>query len=88
MQGLSYKISCRKPIKADERLPLKDAAEEVLLDENAVAKGKKHCDISGTRPSVDHEMLAYCADFSGYYSLFENTTFNHDIQVMKSMTYL
>ena len=67
VKGQSYKIHCRKPRGAspDARLPAPDAAEEVLLDENAVAEGRSHCDIHSVKPSPDHSLLAYTVDFEG-----------------------
>lgn len=58
VQGLSYKIHCRKPVTG--------GPEEVILDENEVAKGHEYCDVSGIVPSPGHDLLAYAVDNSGY----------------------
>lgn len=65
VQGLSYKIHCRKPCKGEERQPVSEAAEEVLLDENKVAEGKAQCVVVGVKPNPEHTTLAYSVDFSG-----------------------
>ena len=58
VQGLSYKIHCRKPVAG--------GPEEIILDENEVAKGHEYCDVSSFIPSPDHTLLAYAVDHSGY----------------------
>lgn len=68
VQGLSYVIHCRKPAPADDpgrRLPDESAEEQVVLDENEVAKGKSQCRVMGVEPSPEHGVLAYSVDFSG-----------------------
>lgn len=42
-----------------------DAKEEVILDVNALGEGKSHCDIRAVKPSPDHTLVAYAADFTG-----------------------
>ena len=37
----------------------------MILDENALAKGKSHCDVHCVRVSPNHQLLAYTVDFSG-----------------------
>uniref|UniRef100_A0AAV1TZ41 Prolyl endopeptidase n=1 Tax=Peronospora matthiolae TaxID=2874970 RepID=A0AAV1TZ41_9STRA len=59
VKGNSYLFHCRKS-KA------KEAAEELLLDENEIAKGHSHCQIVRVSPSPDHRYLAYMVDFVGY----------------------
>jgi len=56
--GKQYPIFCRKK----ESL---DAPEEILLDQNELAKGKIFCSISGIQTSPDGKKLAYLADFDG-----------------------
>lgn len=58
-EGSSYVYHCRKSKEAG-------AAEELLLDENEIAKGQSHCDVSRVSPSPDHRYLAYMVDFNGY----------------------
>ncbi|KAG7388280.1 hypothetical protein PHYPSEUDO_012806 [Phytophthora pseudosyringae] len=59
VKGSSYAYHCRKS-------KTKNAPEELLLDENAVAKGHNHCQVASVSPSPDHRYLAYMVDFSGY----------------------
>jgi oligopeptidase B len=40
--------------------------EEVILDENVLAEGKKFCDVGSFRMSPDHRYLAYSEDNTGY----------------------
>src|SRR5262249_49113183 len=63
--GKQYKIFCR-------RLNALDAAEEVLIDENALAEGKEYCKVWIFEPSPDQNLLAYGVDFTGsmVYDLF------------------
>jgi oligopeptidase B len=58
VEGKSYTIHCRKPGSTE-------AAEQVILDVNELGEGKSHCDIRGVKPSPDHALLAYAADYSG-----------------------
>lgn len=63
-EGSSYVYHCRKSKpKAGET---EAGKEELLLDENEVAKGQSHCDVSRVSPSPDHRYLAYMVDFNGY----------------------
>ncbi|GLD98705.1 hypothetical protein PINS_up007422 [Pythium insidiosum] len=61
-KGSSYTFHCRKPKTSDAA----SAPEELVLDENEIAKGHNHCDVSNVRPSPDHRYLAYMVDFNGY----------------------
>eukprot|EP00949_MAST-11_sp_MAST-11-sp1_P002494 g2494.t1 len=69
VEGLSYKLHCRKPgAGADdeaERTPSDDAEEHVYLDENKLAEGKSHCDVSAVRISPSHRLVAYGVDYKG-----------------------
>eukprot|EP00188_Purpureofilum_apyrenoidigerum_P002166 Plantae.Rhodophyta-Purpureofilum_apyrenoidigerum.ctg2312.p1 GENE.Plantae.Rhodophyta-Purpureofilum_apyrenoidigerum.ctg2312~~Plantae.Rhodophyta-Purpureofilum_apyrenoidigerum.ctg2312.p1 ORF type:complete len:749 (+),score=156.12 Plantae.Rhodophyta-Purpureofilum_apyrenoidigerum.ctg2312:1275-3521(+) len=58
VEGSSYKIHCRKALHSGD--------EQILLDENVLAKGQKHCDIGAVMPSPSHELLAYSVDTTGY----------------------
>jgi oligopeptidase B len=57
-KGKQYTIHCRK--HGGE-----DAAEEVLLDENELARGEKYFRLGVFRHSPDHNLLAYSTDTSG-----------------------
>lgn len=70
-EGKSYPIHCRHSLAgrfraADGSLRAAEGAEEVVLDENAVAAGNKMCDIHDSEVSPDHSVLAYSVDFSGW----------------------
>lgn len=59
-EGLSYVCHCRRPRGAGTR------AEQVVLDENEVAKSyPKHCDVGSVEVSPDHKLLAWSLDASG-----------------------
>ena len=53
------------PIHARKRGSL-DAAEEVILDQNAEAEGQKYFQLGGLEVSPDHRYLAALVDTSGY----------------------
>ena len=56
--GKQYGIYCRKKGNLD-------AKEEVLLDENELAKGQKYFRIGVLSVSRDHQLLAYSTDTNG-----------------------
>jgi oligopeptidase B len=56
--GKQYGIYCRKKGTLD-------AKEEVLLDENELAKGQKYFRIGALSVSRDHQLLAYTTDTNG-----------------------
>ncbi|HVS20977.1 MAG TPA: S9 family peptidase [Pyrinomonadaceae bacterium] len=58
-EGLQYPIFCRKHGKLD-------AAEEILLDLNELAKGQKFMSVGTFVPSDDGNLLAYSTDNTGY----------------------
>ncbi len=58
LKGKEYSLYCRKKGSLKAR-------EEVLLDENKLAEGRKYFSIDGTKISPDHRILAYLADTSG-----------------------
>ena len=58
VEGLDYEIYCR-------RLGSMEAAEQVLLDGNELAKGHKYFDLGYAERSPDENLLAYAADFDG-----------------------
>ncbi len=57
-EGKDYRIHCRKHTAMS-------APEEIILDENDVAKGKKYMSIESLKISPDHKRLAYSVDFTG-----------------------
>ncbi len=58
-QGKPYPIYCRK-------LRTLEAAEEVIFDQNAAAKGRKFFSLGGFEVSPDHQLLALLVDTTGY----------------------
>jgi len=64
-QGKPYGILCRKQKNLE-------AAEEILLDLNVLAKGHAHCRLGDAEVSDDGTLLAYTIDFTGFrqYVLF------------------
>ncbi len=62
-EGKAYAIYCRKHVPVGTSL--EDAAEQVLLDANALAEGHKYCRVGNFAPSPDHRLLAYSVDFDG-----------------------
>jgi len=58
VEGKQYSILCRKHGSLD-------APEQVLLDGNAMARGKKYFRLGNFAVSPDHRLLAYSVDFVG-----------------------
>ena len=58
-QGQAYPIFCRK-------LNTLDAAEQIIFDQNAEAKGRKFFSLGGFEVSPDHNLLAVLVDTTGY----------------------
>ncbi len=58
VKGNQYPIYCRK--KGDL-----SAVEEILLDQNLLASGKKYCEIGEFKVSPDQNLLAFAVDFNG-----------------------
>ena len=56
--GKEYPVHCRKKGNLD-------ANEEVILDENELAKGQKFFHLGVCLPSPDHKLLAYSVDTDG-----------------------
>jgi len=71
VEGLQYPIHCRKPAAADGSLR-DDAVEEVLLDQNEMAKGKAFLAIGDFEVSDDAARLLFSTDEIGFrqYTLF------------------
>src|SRR6476620_2653758 len=59
VEGLQYPIYCR-------RKGSMDAPEEILLDENELAKGHKYTAVGNMEVSPDGMTLAYTVDFTGF----------------------
>src|SRR5271170_3507742 len=62
-EGKQYRIYCRKigsPLGAEG-----NAAEEILLDGNALAEGHKYFQIGACATSPNHKLLAYSIDYAG-----------------------
>eukprot|EP00967_Tisochrysis_lutea_P103046 scaffold155373_cov30-Tisochrysis_lutea.AAC.1 len=66
--GLSYVIHCRRPRVPGAPPPSStpQVGEEVLLDENELAKPHAFFATGAIEPSPSHRLLAYSADTSGY----------------------
>ena len=63
--GKQYPLSCRR--HADAAMAYDDkAAEEILLDQNEMAKGLKFFAVGGSLVSPDEQLLAYVTDTVGY----------------------
>jgi oligopeptidase B len=58
-EGKNYPILCRKRGQLD-------AAEEVILDQNRLAEGRKFFSVGTVLPSDDNRLLAYSTDVTGY----------------------
>jgi oligopeptidase B len=58
-EGLQYPIFCRKHQTTD-------AAEQIILDVNELAKGQKFMSVGSFAPSDDGNLLAYSTDNTGY----------------------
>jgi oligopeptidase B len=59
VEGKQYPIFCRKQGKLD-------AAEEIVMDVNELAKGQKFMSVGAFVPSDDGNLLAFSTDNSGY----------------------
>ena len=64
-EGLQLGINCRK--RGDATGPAKDAAEEIVLDANELAKGHAFFAIGANDVSDDGKMLAYTTDTTGFW---------------------
>jgi oligopeptidase B len=58
-EGKQYPIYCRRKGSLD-------APEEIVLDQNELAKGQKFMDVDSFVPSDDNNLLAYTTDNTGY----------------------
>ena len=59
VEGLQYPIFCRKRGSVD-------APEEIVLDQNELAKGQKFMSVGAFVPSDDGNLLAYSTDNTGF----------------------
>ncbi len=57
-EGKNYRIHCRKYKSLD-------AQEEIVLDENALAEGRKYMSVGTWKISPDQSKMAYSVDFTG-----------------------
>eukprot|EP01040_Poterioochromonas_malhamensis_P010499 gene10499-11429_t len=57
VEGKDYELFCRRNAETNE--------VEVLLDINALAVGKKQCDVSSMKMSPDHKYFSYGVDYNG-----------------------
>ena len=64
-EGKQYPIRCRKKAAADGSFDDK-TAEEVILDQNELAKGLKFLTVGAFEVSDDGNLLAYATDSTGY----------------------
>ncbi len=62
-RGKQYSFYCRK--RGSLEKPIEDAPEELLLDANALAEGRKYCRVGNFSISPNHRLLAYSVDFEG-----------------------
>jgi oligopeptidase B len=64
-EGDQYGVHCRRPADAGPPGEETDDAEQVVLDENALAEGHDYLSLGGLSVSPDHRWLAYLPDFEG-----------------------
>ncbi|OEZ61485.1 S9 family peptidase [Duganella sp. HH105] len=62
--GKQYPLNCRRRAAADGSYD-DSAPEDILLDQNRLAQGRKFFALEGMMPSPDGQLLAYRADTSG-----------------------
>jgi oligopeptidase B len=65
VEGQQYPIQCRRLAAADGRYD-EAATEQVVLDQNAMAKGLAYLGIGDTAYSDDGNLLAYTTDTTGF----------------------
>jgi oligopeptidase B len=68
IEGEEHSVTCRRPVSAPLPSPQpseSDEFEEVLLDENAMAKGFEYFAVESTALSHDQLLLAYAVDTDG-----------------------
>ncbi|MHA1481638.1 MAG: S9 family peptidase, partial [Candidatus Thorarchaeota archaeon] len=58
VKGKNYRIYCRKYKSLT-------ASEQIILDGNVLAEGKKYMSLGSLKTSPDHKMIAYSVDFKG-----------------------
>ena len=67
-EGKDYGIHCRRPARGPEELPPAGEPgeeEQILLDENLLAKGSDYFALGSAAVSHDHRWLAYSTDYLG-----------------------
>jgi oligopeptidase B len=65
VEGLQYPIRCRRPAASDLRYD-PGAPEQVLLDQNELAKGLAFLSVAVFRPSDDGKRLLFTTDSTGF----------------------
>ncbi len=65
IEGQQYSLFCRKAAAASGAFD-PEAQETILLDQNAMAEGKKFLSIGGRRVSDDGRFLAFLTDATGF----------------------
>jgi oligopeptidase B len=68
-RGRQFRLFCRRPAEG--------GPEEIVLDENALAKGHPYCFVGVFVPSPDHNLLAYAVDWTGSWTF---TLFVRDLR--------
>ncbi len=64
-EGKAYRIVCRRPREAGEPGPQPDAAEQVIIDGNALAEGRAYFRLADYELDPAHERLATLVDTTG-----------------------
>ncbi len=64
-EGKSYSVLCRRPHDAPPVGPTPDAAEQIVLDRNALAEGFKYFSLGDWEPDPSHDRIAYLTDRVG-----------------------
>jgi oligopeptidase B len=73
-RGRQFRLFCRRPAAG--------GAEEILLDENALAEGHAYCFVGVFVPSPDHTRLAYAVDWTGSWTF---TLFVRDLSTGRDL---
>jgi len=64
VEGKQYPIHCRKKIGADGSY--EQSAEEILLDVNQLAEGKKFMSVGQMQVSTNNQLMSFATDATGY----------------------
>ena len=82
LEGAQYPVHLRRAALGPERSYSEAAAQEVLLDMNAMAEGKKYLALAGKVVSPDGKRLAYALDETGGH---DNTIYAKEIASGQSL---